>query len=139
VAAFTATFYPPGSQTPRTQCGALSFSESPGTPGTTILATANLRVGYTHQSWSRGTRGISEDTLVQTFLETWTDSLHTNTYDAPANDQFDQVAFGYRHSSIPGNETTTVYEVTAVAQLWRAIPTPTVFSVARADSHAVLS
>jgi hypothetical protein len=132
-------FYPAGSSSPRTQCGDLPFNEDPSNAGTVKLASRNLIRLMPYQSWSLGTRSTVSDTLAEVFRTMWQDSVRVYSDSAPANYWYDLVALAYRHSGDSDEVRDRTYEITALAQLWRTIPTPTRPAVSRADSHAVVS
>lgn len=135
----SAKFYPPGSSQARTQCGDLAFDESEGSPGSVKLKTVLQGTGAPVQSWSRGTRGTTSDTLSEAFQTLWLDTTKMNTYDAPANDKYDLVAFAYRHGSDSAMAVRESTDVTALAQLWRHIDTVTSFNATSQGYWANLS
>ena len=118
-------FYSPGSETPRTQCGALPFDEDSTSPGHVTMQW-HLGDSDQWQRWARDLRSAqdgtvaSDTTLGDAYYHLAPDTVAT--FDAPANPRYDMVAFAHHRAKL--HSDLTGGEVNAKAQLWRAMAAP---------------
>jgi hypothetical protein len=98
----SAVFYAPGSNVPRTRCGALEFAEDANDPGEVVLHW-RLTEGNRWQRWTRRLRLAIDGSAVDTAYDSvfYATPPETTALLALANDRYEVISFAHQKANDP--------------------------------------